>query len=104
MPVESADDRAAFVSLDDFGVAASWSHDGTSVAVNGILSTPTMSTRGVSEVEQIGAETCLRCRSADLPPGAGQGDTVEVDGCGYTVKSVLPTGDGFARAWLEPVS
>lgn len=102
MAVESAADRASFVSPDDFGVAASWSHDGTIVALDGILSTPTMSTRGVSEVETIGVETCLRCLSADLPHGAEQGDTVEIDGHGYTVKSVLPTGDGFARVYLEP--
>lgn len=104
MPVESAADRAAFVSPDDFGIAASWSHDGATLALNGILSAPTMSTRGVSEVETIGAETCLRCLSSDLPNGAGQGDTVEVGGRGYTVKSVLPTGDGFARVYLEPIA
>ncbi|MCX7364916.1 MAG: hypothetical protein NTV97_24185, partial [Alphaproteobacteria bacterium] len=80
MPVESAADRASFVSPDDFGITAIWSHDGATVEVNGILSTPTMSTRGVSEVETIGVETCLRCLSADLPNGAGQGDTVEVGG------------------------
>lgn len=104
MSVESAEDRAAFVSLDDFGISASWSHDGATVELSGILSAPTMSTRGVSEIETIGAETCLRCLSDDLPHGAGQGDTVEIAGRGYIVKSVLPTGDGFARVWLEPVA
>ena len=104
MPVESDADRAGFVSSDEFGVVAIWGHAGEAVPVNGILSTPTLSTRGVAEVEQIGVETCLRCRSGDLPRDAGQGDTVEVGERSYTVKSVLPTGDGFARAWLEPLT
>lgn len=104
MAVESADDLAGLFSTEDFGIEATWSHGGTSVTIDVILSSPTMSTRGVTEVETIGAEACLRCAVADLPAGAGQGDTVAVAGRDYTVKSYLPTGDGICRVYLEPAA
>ncbi len=100
MTVESDADRAVFVAPGDFGTTATWTHDGTSTTVEGIFDHPAAIVSGVSDVDQVTRQASFLCAEADLPAGAGQGDTVAIGVASYAVRAFLPDGTGMVRAEL----
>lgn len=97
MTVDSAADRAVFLSTDAFGAAVTWTRDGTPSTLNGILDRPSLL------VEESGAalidrDASLLVLEADLPAGAAEGDPVAVAGesQSWLCQAIRPRGDGFA--------
>lgn len=102
MPVESAADRAAFVSADDFGVAATWVSAGGSATVNGIFDAEyQLLTTALLDEGQEGATPVLHCRTADIPADAAHGDTVTIDSTDYTAVEFKPDGTGMSLVRLQ---
>lgn len=99
MAVESAADRAVFVSTDDFGASAVYTPAGgaASDAIAGIFDRPSMAVE-MTEAASIDARPTFWCREADLPDGAegDAGDELVVTGeSTFTVWSIEPDGQGF---------
>jgi len=74
-----------------------YTHDGTTVAVKGIVEMPAMAVDGLTEVQIVDGDTWLHCAEADLPTGYGENDTVVVRGVNYRVKAPMPDGRGMVR-------
>jgi len=102
MAVESAADRAIFVSPDDFGVTASYTqNEGTPVPINGIFDRSFLAIE-TGDGSVTGVSVTFTCRADDLEPllygRARQGDRVTVDGENWTV--VEPQSDGTGMVVL----
>lgn len=100
MPIESAADRAVFVSAADFGALASYTPaaGGGSTAVAGIFDRPTIVV-ALNEAASLDAGPTFLCRQGDLPAGArgDAGDQLTVAGVGgFAVLSLEPDGQGMA--------
>ncbi len=100
MVIESAADRAVFLSTDDFGISATYTPaSGSAVSLSGLFDS------GYEEVDLPGAidvslalsRSRLVVRTADLPSGAADGDEVTVSGTDYTVKIVAGDGEGITE-------
>ncbi len=104
MAVESAADRAAFFSTDEFGQPATWNHGGTVATVNGILSAPASQVSTGEGPDTIAVMAKFVCSSDDLPAGAGQGDAIVIGGVSYVARMPLPTGNGMITVELERVA
>ena len=101
MAVETAADRAIFVSADDFGVAASYTPAGGSAStVNGIFDNEYFATDAGGEVAFALQQPMFHCRTADVP-SAAEGDAIRVSGVDYTVRNVRPDGTGMTMLMLE---
>jgi hypothetical protein len=100
MPVESAADRAAFFSSQDFGVSATYSRGGTPSTVTGIFDREYVSA-DVAEVPFASTEPVFSLRSADVPSGAIPGDTLTISGTAFVVRNIEPDGTGVTRLRLE---
>ena len=99
MAIDSAEDRAVFLSTDDFGITVTYTPaSGSAVSLSGIYDS------GYEEVDLPGSidvslalsRARLVVRTADLPSGAADGDTVTITGSVFTVKIVAGDGEGFA--------
>lgn len=79
MPVETAADRAAFVSPDEFGATAAWHAGGsfTSFAVIFDAAYDLLSNEFLEEGAE-GAVPQILCRSADIPADGAHDDMVVV--------------------------
>lgn len=99
--LETAADRAIFLVTDDFGVAATWTHDGTGTSLNGILNVPWGDGSGLAEVDHTQTLPAFICRTTDLPSGAGRNDSLTVDGVAYRVRELRPDGTGMTMTDLE---
>lgn len=99
MPIESADDRAAFIV--DFGVTVTWAGAGGTFL--GIFDRPSIMVEGLSEMTVIDRDASLLCLEADLPDGAGEGDSIAVDGesQAYRCQALRPDGTGFVIVDLK---
>lgn len=103
MPVESAADRAAFVSTNDFGASIIYTAEGQSaVTLSGIFDNEYL----LQPVEgmETGAESAtpkITCRTADLPADAAVGDELTVDGVDYAVVELMPDGTGMSEIRLH---
>lgn len=102
MPVESAADRAVFVNLDEFGVAATYTlAAGEASTVNGVFS------EGASDGVDRNASLASRvpaffCRSADLPMTAAPGDRLTIGARAFRVLSILdPDATGMTALNLD---
>lgn len=105
MPVESDEDRAAFLDPDEFGTVVTYIAAGRpGLTLNGILDMPAtrqMSGPGVEVVEP-----SFLVRSAALPddaePGAHTGDRlVLADGRRFMPRAAEPDGTGMTLLLLE---
>jgi hypothetical protein len=102
MAVESATDRAAFFSTDDFGVAATYTPSGGSAStVNGLLEDDFFAAlSGTSEVPIESAKLTFTCREADVS-SPRHGDAVVINSVSYTVVGVQPDGAGMLILILQ---
>lgn len=97
MAVESAADRLAFLSADEFGATATIG--GTSVS--GILDTESAEIDfGDGLVDHVAAMPRFECRSADVS-GVAQGDEVTISGTTYTVADIRADGTGMTVLHLS---
>lgn len=69
MPVETAADRATFVSPNDFGLTATLRHAGTNVetVINGIFDTEYLAADVDQQVAVATVAPRLQCRTGDIP-------------------------------------
>jgi len=93
MAVETADDRAIFVGVDDFGVAATYN----ATTINGIFDNDFV------EVDAVGfalQQPRFVCRTADVSTAA-EGDTITINAVAYTMRIVQDDGTGMTTLVLE---
>ena len=101
MAVETADDRAIFVSVDDFGVAASYTPAGGSAStVNGIFDNDFIEADAGGGVTFALQQPRFHCRTADVS-SAAEGDALVVSGVNYTIRVVQDDGTGMTMLVLE---
>ncbi len=101
MAVESAADRAIFVSADDFGVTASYTPTGGSASnVKGIFDNEYFETDAGGEVAFALQQPMFHCRTADVS-SAAEGDAITINAVAYTVRNVRPDGTGMTMLILE---
>lgn len=100
MGVESAADRAVFLSDDEFGVTATYAPAaGGAFDIAGNFdhaARPALNDPGF-----IGAPPQFVCRTADIPAGAATGDALTIDGTTYAVRALIPDGTGMSNLILE---
>lgn len=96
MAVETADDRAIFFSVDDFGVAATYG-GGT---VNGIFDNEFFEADAGGSVMVAMQQPRFMCRTADIPTAA-EGDAIVINAVDYTIRVVQPDGTGITTLVLE---
>lgn len=103
MPAESAADRSAFLSTDDFGDEAAYTPSGGSpVMLTGILNSPHLNVQ-LNDVPVSDSAPTFLCRSADLPNGArggDAGDTLAIGSTTYRVTDLQPDGTGMTLLTL----
>ena len=82
MPVESAADRAALVSPDDFGETATYTPIGGGPAdLDGVFNNPFLSVVIGEDAPSSDSQPTFTCNTDDLPgaAAAGVGDTLALD-------------------------
>lgn len=101
MAVETADDRAIFVSVDDFGVAATYTPSGgAGVTVNGIFDNDIVEVEAGGNIPMAVRQPRFVCRTADIT-GAVDGDALNVNSTNYTIRVVDHDGTGMTTLSLE---
>lgn len=109
MPVESAQDRAVFLSADEFAVGAvyyrnGFPHPADATSLSGIFDAPHLMIEfGDSPISD--RRPTFLCRTADLPCEAVGGDggdrlTIDGDDTEYQVVDLQPDGSGMTRIIL----
>ncbi|WP_420578786.1 head-tail joining protein [Oceaniradius stylonematis] len=104
MPVESASDRAAFVSVDDFGATGQVLVDGHApIALNGIFDEGYSLVGDIDDTEGMSsAEPTLTVRTADLPTSLERARlALTVDGVARLFDIVEPKPDGTGMTELR---
>lgn len=101
MAVESAADREAFISADEFGEEVSWTSGAVTSAVVGIPSAGTLRLEQIEGPGVVATQAALLCAVSGLPLGATPGDAVTFRGAAHTVKAIEPDGTGMALVRLE---
>jgi len=103
MAVESLDDLAVFLSVDDFGVAATYTPSGGSAAtVNGIFDHEYFAADAGGSVAVAIEQPRFLCRTADVS-SAAEGDALTVNATNYTIKVVEDDGTGITNLVLEEI-
>ena len=96
MAVETADERAIFFNVDDFGVAATYA-GGT---VNGIFDNEYFEADAGGMVAVAIQQPRFLCRAADVS-SAAEGDAIVINSVDYTIRIVQPDGTGMTTLVLE---
>lgn len=101
MPVETADDLAIFVSVDDFGSAATYTPVGGSAStVNGIFDNDIVEVDAGGNIPMAIRQPRFLCRTQDIS-GAVDGDALVVNSTNYTIRVVDHDGTGMTTLVLE---
>jgi len=101
MAVESLDDLAVFVGINDFGVAASYTPTGGSAAtVNGIFDNDIVEVDAGGNIQMAVRQPRFLCRTNDVSDAA-DGDALVVNGTNYTIRVVDHDGTGMTVLVLE---
>lgn len=101
MAVETADDRAVFVNVDDFGVAATYTPSGGAAStINGIFDNDFIEADAGGGVTFALQQPRFHCRTADVS-AAAEGDALVVSGVNYTIRIVQDDGTGMTMLVLE---
>lgn len=102
MAVESAADRAALVSSDDWGGEIEYFPLAGGMATFEAIFDSAFLQVDVSAGANIGSVgSQFECASDDLPAGAAHGDTVKIGVVFYTVSEVEPDGTGMTVVRLD---
>jgi hypothetical protein len=101
MPVETADDRAIFVSVDDFGTAATFTPSGGAAStVNGIFDNDIVEVDAGGNIPMAIRQPRFQCRTQDIA-NAVDGDALVVNATAYTIRVVDHDGTGMTTLVLE---
>jgi hypothetical protein len=101
MAVESLDDLAVFLSVDDFGVAATYTPTGGSAStVNGIFDNDIIEVDAGGNVPMAVRQPRFLCRTNDVSDAA-EGDALVVNATSYTIRVVDHDGTGMTVLALE---
>jgi len=101
MAVETADDRAIFVNVGDFGTAATYTPSGgVASTVNGIFDNDFIEVDTGGGVGVALQQPRFHCRTADVS-SASEGDALSVGGTSYTIRIVQDDGTGMTMLVLE---
>ena len=106
MGVESAADRAMFLSAADFGVSATYRSASNLSRVStilGIFDAAHLSVDVGSGVPVSSTNPIFTCRTSDLTDGGSEGDRLTIDGKDYLVRDVQSDGTGMTVLELEKV-
>jgi hypothetical protein len=104
VPVEAADDRAAFLDAEEFGVEATYQvagEGGASATISGIFDNPPMQS-AFENADAADKRPTFCCRASDLPVEAAgdKGDTLTIGGTTRKVQLHEPDGQGMVLLWL----
>jgi len=101
MAVETADDLAIFVSVDDFGTAATYTPVGGSAStVNGIFDNDIVEVDAGGNIPMAIRQPRFLCRTQDISDAA-DGDAMTVNSTNYTIRVVDHDGTGMTTLVLE---
>lgn len=101
MAVETADDRAIFVGIDDFGVAATYTPSGGAAStVNGIFDNDFIEIDAGGGVGVAMQQPRFHCKTADVS-NAAEGDALVVNTVSYIIRIVQDDGTGMTMLVLE---
>lgn len=101
MAVETADDRAIFVGIDDFGVAATYTPSGGAAStVNGIFDNDFIEIDAGGGVGVAMQQPRFHCRTADVS-AAAEGDALVINTVSYIIRIVQDDGTGMTMMVLE---
>lgn len=101
MAVETADDRAIFFAVNDFGSAATYTPDGgVASTVNGIFDNDFIEVDTGGGVGFAMQQPRFLCRTADVA-SAAEGDAITISGISYTIRIVQDDGTGITTLVLE---
>lgn len=96
-----ADNIDAFFRLNGHGVAATYTRAGVAKQITGIFDRDYFAADMGGRVAVSSSQPRFTCASAALPSGAGNGDTLAINGTTYTVRVVEPDGTGVTQLVLE---
>jgi len=99
MAVESAADRAIFLSINDFGVSATYTHSAVATTISGIFDNDfvEVDTGGIPFAMQ---QPRFLARTSDVS-AAVEDDTLVISGTTYKIKVVQHDGTGMTNLVLE---
>ena len=101
MAVESLDDLAVFLSVDDFGVAATYTPTGGSATtVNGIFDNDIIEVDAGGNIPMAVRQPRFLCRTNDVS-NAVEGDALVVNATNYTIRVVDHDVTGMTTLALE---
>jgi len=100
MAVESADDRAIFLSVDDFGVSATYTHAAVSKTISGIFDNDFVEVDAGGTIPFAMQQPRFLTRTSDVS-AAVEDDTLVISGVTYKIKVVQPDGTGMTNLILE---
>jgi hypothetical protein len=100
MAVESADDRAIFLSVDDFGVSATFTRGVTVRTISGIFDNDFVEVDAGGVIPFAMQQPRFLARTSDVS-AAVEDDTLVISGTTYKIKVVQPDGTGMTNLILE---
>jgi hypothetical protein len=104
MGVETDDDRALFLGVDEFGTAATYRPAGNlsrRSTINGIFDAAHLSVDVTSGIPVSSSNPIFTCRTIDLTSGGSEGDRLTIGGVDYLVRDVQSDGTGMTVLELE---
>jgi hypothetical protein len=101
MAVETANDLAVFLSINDFGIAATYTPAGGSAAtVNGIFDNDIVEVDAGGSIAMAVRQPRFLCRTQDVS-SAADGDAITINSASYTIRMVDHDGTGMTNLILE---
>lgn len=100
MAVESADDRLIFLSVDDFGVSATFTHSATTTTIRGIFDNDFIEVDTGGGVGFALQQPKFVCRTSDVST-AVEDDTLVISAVTYKIKVRQDDGTGMTTLILE---
>jgi hypothetical protein len=100
MAVESADDRAIFLSVNDFGVSATFTRGATVTTISGIFDNDFVEVDAGGVIPFAMQQPRFLARTSDVS-AAVEDDTLVISGTTYKIKVVQPDGTGMTNLILE---
>jgi hypothetical protein len=96
--IETAEDR--LVMLSDFGVTATYTHEGNASEIKGIFDNEYEAVDVGGSVPFAMEQPRFYCRTSDVP-NVIDGDTLQINSVTYIVRVIMPDGTGITELQLE---